>query len=47
MASPTITVIAISVGENDPETIRSQAKKNSQIKIIRVSQKKKHGSAVH
>jgi hypothetical protein len=46
-ANPTITVIAISVGENVPETIRAQPSRNSQIKIISISQKKKHGRAAH
>lgn len=46
-ANPTITVIAISVGEKVPETIRAQPSKNSQMKIINISQKRKHGSAAH
>jgi hypothetical protein len=46
-AIPTITVIAISVEEKVPETIRAQPSKNSQIAVINRSQNKKHGSATH
>jgi hypothetical protein len=46
-ANPTIIVIAISVGEKVPETIRVQPSRDSQMKIISISQKKKHGSAAH
>ena len=46
-ANPTISVIAISVEEKVPETIRAQPSRNSQIKIISISQKTKHGSAAH
>lgn len=46
-ANPTITVIAISVKEKVPETIRAQPRRNSQIAVISSSQKKKHGSAAH
>jgi hypothetical protein len=46
-ANPTISVIAISVEEKVPETIRAQPSRNSQIKIISISQKTKHGRAAH
>jgi len=46
-ANPTINVIAISVEEKVPETIRAQPRRNSQIAVISSSQKKKHGSAAH
>jgi hypothetical protein len=46
-ASPTITVITISVDEKIPETIRAQPRRNNHITIITSSQKKKHGSAAH
>jgi hypothetical protein len=46
-ANPTISVIAISVEEKVPETIRAQPSRNSQIKIISISQETKHGSAAH
>ena len=46
-ANPTITVIAISVEEKVPETIRAQPSRNNQIATISRSQKKKHGSAAH
>jgi hypothetical protein len=46
-ASPTITVIAISVEVNVPETILAEPSRNSQIAIISNNQKKKQGSATH
>ena len=46
-AAPTTIVIAISVTVNVPETIRAQPSRNSQIAIIRSSQKRKDGRAAH
>src|SRR6202047_1124824 len=46
-ASPTITVIEISVEENVPELIRALPSKKSQIAIITRTQKTKHASASH
>jgi len=46
-ANPTITVIAISVGEKVPETNRAHPSRNIQIALISKNQKTKHGSAAH
>ncbi len=46
-AAPTPIVIAISVRVNVSETIRAQPSRNSQIAIIRNSQKAKDGRAAH
>ena len=46
-ANPTINVIAISVGEKVPDTIRAHPSRYSQIAPITRSQNTKHGSAAH
>jgi len=46
-ASPTITIITISVDEKVPDAIRAQPSRNNHITIISSSQKKRHGSAAH
>jgi hypothetical protein len=46
-AAPTIMVMAISVGEKVPETMRAQPSRYSQIAVINKTQKRRHGSADH
>lgn len=46
-ATPITIVIAISVGENVPVTIRAHPSKNSQMNAMMASQKRKQGSAAH
>jgi len=45
--NPTITVVAISVGEKVPETLRAHPSRYNQIAVITGSQKTKHGRAAH
>src|SRR6185312_2067731 len=46
-ASPTTIVIAVSVGENVPVTIRAQPSRKSQIRIITTAHNTKQGIAAH
>src|ERR1700719_3911354 len=46
-ATPTTSVMAISVGENRPETIRAHPSRNSQMKTMIVNQNNRHGRAAH
>lgn len=46
-AAPTTRVMAISVGEKFPETMRAQPSRKSQIAVMISSQKTKHGRAAH
>ncbi len=45
--APTTSVMATSVGEKWPVTIRAQPTRNSQMKIMIVSQKMRQGNAAH
>jgi len=45
--APATKIIAISIGENVPEITCAQPRRNSQIRLIRKSQQKKQGAAVH
>jgi len=46
-AAPTTMVMATSVGEKWPVTMRAHPLRNSQIAIMIASQKTKHGNAAH
>ena len=46
-AIPITTVIAISVGENRPDTMRAHPSRNNQMNTVIASQKAMHAKAAH